>query len=180
MIPFSKAISCKDYEQWVHFYEYDYLFERLWRNPKRYLPILQRYIGVILPDFSLYRDMPLVMQLWNIYRSRAIGCWLQQNGVEVIVNVRWGDRRTHRACCDGAPKGCTIAVGTVGALDDAEDRAYFADGLAYVVRRLRPTAIVVYGTAPEEVFGAYRDAGIEIVWFDSETTVAHSRRREVA
>ena len=137
-------------------------------------------IGVILPDFSLYRDMPLVMQLWNVYRSRAIGCWLQQNGVRVIVNVRWGDRRTHRICCDGVSRGCTIAVGTVGALRGAEDRAYFTEGLAYVVRRLRPNAIVVYGAAPEEIFGVYRDSGIEIVQFDCETVVAHSRCREVA
>ena len=180
LVPFSKAIGCKDHDQWVHFYEFDYLFERLWRDPRRYLPILKRYNGVILPDFSLYRDMPLVMQLWNVYRSRAIGCWLQRNGVKVIVNVRWGDRRTHRVCCDGVPRGCTIAVGTVGALGNAEDRAYFERGLAYVVRRLVPRAIVVYGTAPDAIFGRYRDAGIEVVRFDSQTTVAHSRRGAVA
>lgn len=66
LISFSKCISCKDYNQWVHFYEDDHLFERIWRNPQKYLDILKRYNGVILPDFSLYRDMPLVMQLWNI------------------------------------------------------------------------------------------------------------------
>ena len=81
-----------------HFFEDDYLFERLWRNPKIYLPILKQYNGVILPDFSLYRDMPLVMQLWNIYRSRAIGCWLQSNGIKVIPDVRFGDERTYHCC----------------------------------------------------------------------------------
>ena len=106
LIAFSKCIPCKDYNQWVHFYEDDYQFERLWRNPKKYLDILKRYNGVILPDFSLYRDMPLVMQLWNIYRSRAIGCWLQANGIKVIPNIRFGDRRTYRICCDGIEKHC--------------------------------------------------------------------------
>ena len=180
LVPFSKAISSRDHGQWIHFYEFDYLFERLWRNPRRYLPIFKRFNGVILPDFSLYRDMPLVMQLWNVYRSRAIGCWLQRNGIKVIANVRWGDRRTHRVCCDGISRGCTIAVGTVGALRGTEDRLYFTEGLAYVVRQLAPRAIVVYGPAPDEVFGKYRDSGIEIIHFDSETTVAHSRRREVS
>ncbi|MBO4681398.1 MAG: DUF4417 domain-containing protein, partial [Clostridiales bacterium] len=65
LISFSKAISSKDYDQWVHFYEDDYLFEKLWNNPQKYLDILKRFNGVILPDFSLYRDMPFVMQLWN-------------------------------------------------------------------------------------------------------------------
>lgn len=173
LIPFSKAIGCKDFDQWVHFYEFDHLFERVWRDPRRYLPILKRFNGVILPDFSVYRDMPLVMQLWNIYRSRAIGFWLQANGVEVIANVRWGDRRTYRICCDGAPKGCTIAVGTLGAMQSAEDRRFFEEGLAVVVKRLSPKAIVVYGSASEEVFGRYREAGIEIVRFENETSRAH-------
>ena len=39
LIPFSKAISNKNMDCWVHFYEDDYLFERLWRNPKRYLEL---------------------------------------------------------------------------------------------------------------------------------------------
>ena len=177
LIPFSKAVGSKDFDQWVHFYEFDYLFERVWRDPRRYLPILRRFNGVILPDFSVYRDMPLVMQLWNIYRSRAIGFWLQANGVEVIVNVRWGDLRTYRVCCDGAPKGGVIAVGTVGAVRSTEDRLFFAEGLAVVARRLNPKAIVVYGSAPEEIFDRYREAGIEIVQFASETSCAH---KEVA
>ena len=61
LISFSEAISCREYNQWIHFYEDDYKFERIWRNPKRYLAILKRFNGVILPDFSLYRDMPFVM-----------------------------------------------------------------------------------------------------------------------
>ncbi len=73
LISFSKALSSIDYNQWVHFYEFDVTFERLWRNPRKYLELLKKYEGIILPDFSLYYDMPLSMQLWNIYRSRAIG-----------------------------------------------------------------------------------------------------------
>ena len=72
LIPFSKAFGSKDYDAWVHFYEDDVGFERLWNQPNKYMPILKKYAGVISPDFSVYRDMPLVMQQWNIYRSRAM------------------------------------------------------------------------------------------------------------
>lgn len=157
----------------MHFYEFDYLFERVWRNPRRYLPVLKRFNGVILPDFSVYRDMPFVMQLWNIYRSRAIGFWLQANGVKVIVNVRWGDKRTYRICCDGVSRGGSIAVGTNGSIGSIEDKRYFAEGLKAVVKRVSPSCIVVYGSAPDDVFAAYRDEGIEIVQFDCETTTVH-------
>ena len=38
VITFSKAMSpsCKEFDCWVHFYEHDRYFERLWHNPKRY------------------------------------------------------------------------------------------------------------------------------------------------
>ena len=179
LIPFSKAISSKVYDQWVHFYEDDYLFEKLWNNPLKYLEILKKFNGVILPDYSLYRDMPFVMQLWNIYRSRAIGCWLQRNGVVVIPNMRYGDKRTYKICCDGVYKGGTISVGTHGTLKNKEDRRIFIEGLAVVVNSVCPSAIVVYGSAPEEIFGIYRDQGIRIIHFESDFSMAMKQRLEV-
>ena len=61
LITFSKAMRTNDYDQWVHFYEDDSSFERIWNRPNYYLPLLKKFNGVITPDFSLYRDMPLVM-----------------------------------------------------------------------------------------------------------------------
>ena len=138
MIAFSKAIKTRDYNQWVHFYEDDCLIERLWNNPKKYLPILQRFKGVILPDFSLYRDMPLAMQIWNIYRSRALGHWLQSNEISVIPNIRYGDERTYQICCDGVSENCVIAIGTHGTMKKLVDRRYLLQGLDVVVERLHP------------------------------------------
>ena len=50
LISFSKCISAREYDSWVHFYEDDAAFERLWKNPGKYLPILSRFEGVISPD----------------------------------------------------------------------------------------------------------------------------------
>ena len=173
LIAFSKAISCKDYNQWVHFYEDDHLFERIWRNPQKYLDILKKYNGVILPDFSLYRDMPFAMQIWNIYRSRAIGHWLQSNGIKVIPNIRYGDRRTYKICCDGISKNCVIAIGSHGTIKHVADREIFVAGLDQVVKDLQPSAIVVYGSAQDSLFKKDADAGIEIVHFESNYAASH-------
>ncbi len=85
VITFSKAMSktWQDFDFWVVFYEHDEKFERFWNNPKQYLDKLKKFKGVISPDFSLYRNMPLCMQIWNTYRSRALAAWLQNNRVEV-------------------------------------------------------------------------------------------------
>ena len=174
LIEFSKAISSQDYEYWVHFYEDDTSFERIWRNPRKYLPILQKFAGVITPDFSLYRDMPLVMQHWNLYRSHAIGNWLQKNGVNVIPNVRFGDERTYEICCCGVQKYGTIAIGTHGCVKNKVDRAYLIAGIEHVVRKLNPEIIVIYGSAPADIFDRYKNLGITILQFDS--SFAKSRR----
>lgn len=175
LIPFSKAVGGTDYGAWIHFYEDDVVFERLWNDPKRYLPIMSRYQGIITPDFSLYRDMPLVMQNWNLYRSRAIGHWAQENGIPVIANVRWGDERTYNTCCLGIPHHATIAVGSHGCMKLARERAYFSRGMDYVVEVLVPKTIIVYGTAPDEVFRKYKDAGIKILQFDSDCMASHRK-----
>lgn len=170
IITFSKAMSksCKAFEKWVMFYEHDVNFERLWRNPKKYLNKLKKFRGIISPDFSLYRNMPLCMQIWNTYRGRALSVWLQNNGVEIIPNVRFNDERTYEFCFDGIEKFKTVAVGTHGCIKGKADREYFKKGLAELVKRLSPKTIIVYGSAPDDIFKKYRDMGINILPFESE------------
>lgn len=178
LITFSKAIRCDDYNQWVCFYEDDVNFERIWNNPQRYLPILQKFKGVISPDFSLYRDMPLVMQQWNTYRGRAIAAWLQDNGVSVIPNVRWGDERTYELCCLGVEPNSTIAIGSHGCVKQVTERKQFERGLSFVVDKLNPRVIVVYGTTPDSIFEKYRTNGIQIVHMDTEFNMTHPKGGE--
>ena len=173
LIPFSKALSGEKKDCWVHFYEDDVKFERIWNRPGTYLAMLKRYQGVISPDFSLYRDMPLVMQQWNTYRGRAIGHWLQENGVPVIPNIRFGDERTFEFCCAGVEKGSTIAIGSHSCMKLLKEREYFKQGLDFVMDRLKPGTVIIYGSAPDEIFSPYKQQGIEILQFDSETALAH-------
>lgn len=180
VVTFSKAMAKKwtDYDCWILFYEHDKKFERLWNNPKKYLPKLRKFKGIISPDFSLYRNMPLIMQAWNTYRNRALAHWLCQNDIEVIPNIRWNDERTFAFCFDGVEKNKTVAVGTHGCIKRREDRKYFKAGLEELVKRLSPKTILVYGCAPKEIFQKYEDAGIRIIHFESE--FSKSRKRGVA
>lgn len=173
VVTFSKAITSTDYDQWVVFYEHDERFIRLWNKPHKYLSILKKFKGVITPDFSLYRNMPLVMQKWATYQGKALGVWLQNEGVEIIPNVRFADERSYAFCFDGVEKNSTVAIGTHGCIKKLTDRAYFEKGLAEMVERLHPHTIIVYGVAPNYIFGKYKETGIRIIQFDSEFAVSH-------
>jgi len=176
VISFRKAMAKsgrRDYGSWVHFYLHDWEFESIWRHAKRYLNRLKKYQGVILPDFSVFRDMPYVMQQWNIYRSRAIGNWLQHNGVRIIPNIRYADSRTYPVSCLGIEEGCVIAFGSLGNIKNKKNREFFLAGFDYAVKKLRPSAVIIYGSAPDRYFGKYKDAGLKIISFESEFAISH-------
>ena len=113
------------------------------------------------------------MQLWNIYRSRAIGHWLQANGIKVIPNIRFGDQRTYYICCIGIERHGVISIGSHGNLKNRENRKIFLNGLDKIVKTLEPRAIVVYGAAPDKYFNQYKEDGIQIVQFDSDFATSH-------
>lgn len=163
MIPFSKAMQeKKDFHQWVCFFEDDFLFERIWNSPTRYVEQLAKFEGVVSPDFSVYYDMPLAMQLWNIFRSRAIGAWLQKQGIRVIPNVRFGDSRTFDCCCAGISRHGVIAIGSLGCVKVKDYRSVFEQGVEYVADKLQPETIVFYGAAPGNI-DKIKQKGIGVV-----------------
>ena len=134
----------------VHFFLDDYRFETLWSRPERGLSRCQRVGTALTPDFSLWRDMPTVMQLWQVYRSRWCGAWLHHHGVDVIPTVSWSTPASFEFTFTGIPTGSVVAVSTVGTVRDAEARRLFAEGYEAMLARLRPALVLVYGTAPTE------------------------------
>ena len=69
---------------------------------------------------------------------------------------------------DGIEKNKTVAVGTHGCIKRKEDKIFFKVGLARMVQRLSPKTIIVYGSAPDNIFKPYKDMGINIIAFESE------------
>ena len=122
--------------------------------------------------------MPLCMQIWNTYRGRALANWLQNNGIEIIPNVRWSDERSFEFCFDGIEKGKTVAIGTHGCIKHKDDKEFFKAGLLKLVSELSPKTIIVYGASPDSIFKTYKDAGITIISFESE--FSKSRKQVIA
>lgn len=168
LVLFTEMRKTTNTNQWVHFYTDDRRFEVVWTHPKKYLSILQRFKGIISPDFSLFLDMPLSMQIWNVYRSHAISHWLATNGVKVIPNIRWGDERSYEFCFDGIVPGGTVAVGSHGCIRDSRDRLYFERGFAEMCKRLKPHTILVYGSVSDSIYLQCIKSEIKIVRYPSE------------
>ena len=165
-IPFNVAKRSRKHGCWLHFYIFDYFFESVWNMPDRYLSLFKKFSGVITPDFSIYRNMPLAMQIWNTYRNRALGYWMQKNGIKTVTNVRWGDERTYGFAFEGLPKGGAFAVGTNGCIQNKTDRYFFKKGLERMIEELKPEIIVNYSYYSKDIFEKYEKQGIIITTLD--------------
>lgn len=152
LLPFNMALTCADPGNfWVHFYIYDYQFERLWKSPERYLEILRRFAGVISPDFSILLDMPVAQQIWNCWRNKVLAHYLQKNGIAVIPNVGWSDAESYVWAFAGIPENSILSVTSQGCMgQDYVCKQSFINGLHELVHRKNPEKIIVYGIFPDE------------------------------
>lgn len=140
----------------VHFFLYDYRFERVWKNPDNDIEKLSRYRAVLSPDFSMYLEMAPVMQLYNVFRNRWCGAYWASKGMRVIPTVNWGDESTFDFCFQGIEKGCTVAVSTYMASehDNRKDqKGWFLAGYNEMLRQIEPERIICYNTPFPEMEG---------------------------
>lgn len=151
IIPFNYALTEKrPAGKAVHFYIDDYQFQRVWKDPDRYIPILQKFDFVISPDFSIYSDMPEAMRIYNHYRKHWVAAYWQEHGIKVVPDICWGDERSFEWCFDGEPKNQIVAVSSVGCMKSQEGRELFIRGYEEMIKRLDPTWVIAYGKLPDE------------------------------
>lgn len=134
----------------IHCFVDDYQFVRWWNTPDRYIPRLKQFAGVCAPDFSLYTDMPIAMQIYNHYRKHWLAVYWQLHGITVYPTIAWSDEKSYEWCFDGEPVGGIVAVSSTGTQKNKESRRLFLRGHEEMMKRLDPTFIIFYGKVPEE------------------------------
>lgn len=143
-------LSSNQYEKIVHFFLDDYKFEAIWNNPDDRVERLSKYKAVLSPQFSVYTEMPASIQIYQTFRNRWCGAYLQSNGIKVIPSLAWGEPDTYWFCFDGIEKGGIVAVSTIGVRKEKE---LFLSGYNEMLRKINPCAIICYGKAFEEMKG---------------------------
>lgn len=134
-----------------HFFLDDFRFESVWNRPNAALRAIQKVPIVLSPDFSLYRDWPLMLQMWNTYRNRWCGAWWQSQGVTVIPTVSWSTPESYEFCFAGIEQNSLVAIGTVGTNNNSTEKHLFLLGLHEMISRLQPSRILCYGPVPSEI-----------------------------
>lgn len=165
LIGFNYAKTSKERNTGIHFYLDDYQFERIWNNPEEYVDILEKYDCILSPDFSLYLDMSYSMKIWNVFRSRLIGQYYQRQGIKVIPTLSWAEEETFEFCFDGIPKGSIVSISTIGVKRSNEAMNIWKNGVDEMIKRIEPSAILIYGGKID-----YDFKNIRVIYYENEVT----------
>ena len=184
MVPFSIRERSKDKKDFVCFYEDDIDFRDILTRTEEYVDELKQYPGIITPDCSLYIDAPLCVQIADIYLNRAVGHYLQKQGLYVIPNLRWGDERTYKddflgekVAFQGVDKHSIVSVGTYGQIQTAESKRYFKEGLEEMIKELEPEVVLVYGSMPDKIFADFKETTRFVPYPDWMTRMKNQKQK---
>lgn len=143
-----KCNDTKNCGSGVLFFVDDWRFYRIFDYPQKTLKKLSQYKVLCTPEYSLYADLPLWLQLEHVSRNRWVGAYWQSKGLQVIPSVNWGLTPTFDFCFDGVEKGSIVAIGMIGC---KTDKSSFMRGYNEMLKRIEPEIILCYGTSFKEM-----------------------------
>lgn len=153
-VPFNNASKVRDKANTgIHFFIDDYLFMRLWYQRGNYERMFPAYKAVMTPDFSMYLDWPVSVNMWNHYRKHLLGAWMQSLGCKVYPSINWNDEASFEWCFEGEPKRSTVCLTSVGTQKSKMSKRLFLLGYEKMMEVLEPKTVVLYGNVPKECTG---------------------------
>lgn len=155
IIPFDKAKHSSDKRKYVHFYMHDKYFSDVLTSTTKYVNLLKEFDGVITPDCTMLIGQVPCLQQVNTYFNRAVGFYLQRQGIPVIPNIRWSDESSFEYCFLGVPANDIVSISTHGCIRSTTQKEVYRKGLYEMLSVLTPSDVLVHGHMPESVFGEY-------------------------
>lgn len=175
ILTFNEAIAYKGdlSETYICFYAQDPTFERMRRNPKKYVDFFKRCAGIIGFDFSIHTDMPIIKQKSQMNDNLSLTYYYGKQGIRVIPNIRCGFNDLLPEFLNSIPKNSLIAVGTYGFIKETYKKYEWFCFLEEIIRTLNPSGIIVYGTLNGDLFDSLKEKN-KFYYYDSWST----RRRK--
>ena len=146
----TKYVDSKNLHKTIHFFVHDYRFENVYSNAEIAKEKLKQYYALCTPDFSLYTDMPIILQMYSTFKNRWCGAYWQSLGLNVIPTISWSNEKSFDFCFEGIEKGSIVAISTHGNKKCKEE---FMLGYNKMLEIIEPCAILCYGIPFSEMKG---------------------------
>ena len=124
-----------------HMFVDDWRLEHLWRRQGQGLAKVICQGVVTAPDFSIDLACPLPLAAFQVWRSRVLAKYWQENDAIVVPALQWGSPRTFPICAKGILPGSVVAVR--GPQKGTEDD--WLVGMDYMIQAIQPEFILHFG-----------------------------------
>jgi len=202
MLLYSASCRSLDFTKSIlHFFTQDVRFEPFWTKADQWVSkfLNIKLMAMVGPDYSVYRNMPIAVQVHQIYRIRWLMRYVQESGIPIIPNIPWSFSDTFQgegsfeALTDlylaGLPEYCpTIMFQYQTGSDQYQASSALVEEsheyLKEVIRRLNPDTIICYTGKPgKEIMENYGIAKRvkRLIYLDTYRTVRgeHLRTKNV-
>lgn len=126
-----------------HCYVHDHVLEFLWKNHHNYFENVLCGDFAISPDFTVYLDAPLVLAVYQVWRSRSIARFWQENGVFVIPTIHWSRTEINEHLFKGLENCEVVAIRTA---KKGSEKAWL-DAVLQFQEMIKPKLVLQFGTS---------------------------------
>ena len=134
ILPENETVLC--------FYMGDIQNFRRFKNLTNEISAYQHYLGVVVPDITVTRDMDYEMQEMTMLANQLFAAVLAVNNIKIVFNTRCGIRDTTRHF-KNVPRHIMCASGFLGC-ENAEDTVSAAPYINKILG-LMPEKLMIYG-----------------------------------
>ena len=144
----AKNNDMENKDKTIHFFTYDWKFEKVYQNAEEELEKLSQYYCLLSPDFSIFTNMPIALQIESVFKNR----WCLSGAWSMFPL----DEKSFDFCFDGIEEGSIVAVCTYYRENCEEE---FMLGYNKMLEKIKPSAIICY----DEPFKAMKGNVIEFL-----------------
>lgn len=143
-LPFDRAF--------MGFYTHDRHFESFWEYPSYYVSRMLRagMKGSLTPNYSLFTNGPDALNVFNVFRARWVGRYMQEVGIKVIPDLQpfrlddWAIDLT----CAGVPVGSPWISFQGQSTSGIGDEDAYAEAMRQIITKVKPKGVIAYGGNP--------------------------------
>lgn len=133
----------------VGFFLDDFKFEDVYKKKdiwvQKFLDLKVR--SLLTPNFSIWYDEPLVLQILAWYKTQYCGRYWQEAGIKVIPTLNWGDASSYEFCFSGVPYGVPTACIQMTTIGNENEKKSFLEGLFEAKKKINFEKILIYGVS---------------------------------
>lgn len=166
-MPFDKAITYRGdlSNVFICSFSADLRFERIRRNPQRYVDFFKRTAGIIGFDYSIHSDMPIIKQKKQIDDNLSLSYYYGHQGIPIIPNIRCGVDELLDEFLQAIPPNNIVAIGTHGFIKTKPEQFEWYCFIEKIIKELNPPQIVVYGSLSNKMFDELKTES-EFIFFE--------------